>query len=123
MTEEQDTSKRPSHLRLVSSDERPPARPKYSADAEEAYLVHLAEMIPGPEADAMVEEFRHHRRLFEQLVAARVSAGLSQAEVAKRMRAKRAEVERLESGGSNPRLDMIERYVAALGKKIEWRFT
>src|SRR5262249_39110801 len=118
MTEDQEKPKRPSHLRLVQRGERPPARPKYSADAAEAYLVELTEKFGGGEE--ILEQFRHHRRLFEQLVEAREASGLSKAEVAKRMGISRAAVERLESGGSNPLFATVEHYVAALGKKIEW---
>ncbi len=123
MTEEQKPPKRPSHLRLVQSDERPPARPKYSADDMEAYLLELGKMFPGPEAEASLEEFRHHRRLFEQLAAAREEAGISQAELAKRMIVSKALIAQLESGLGNPLFSTIERYVAALGKKIEWRIS
>ncbi|SRR5579885_1512914 len=121
MTDEQ--KRRPSHLRVVQPDERPPARPKYSADDMETYLLHIGEMFPGPEAEAMVESFRHHRRLFEQLAAACEEAGLSQSEVAKQMFVSRAAIEKLESGLGNPLFSTIERYVAVLGKKIEWRIS
>lgn len=124
MTEEkQEQPKRASHLRIVQPDERPPARPKPSADAVEAYLLRVGEMFPGPEADEMIESFRHHRRLFEQLAAAREAAGLSQAEVAKRMVTSKAAIEKLEAGVGNPQFSTIERYVAVLGKKIEWHIS
>ena len=119
MTEEQ-TPERPSHLRLVQSDERPPARKKYTADDMEAYLLEIGKMFPGPEAEAKLEEFRHHRRLFEQLAAAREEAGISQAEMAKRMNTSRVVIERLESGLANPLFATLEYYVSVLGKKIEW---
>ncbi|HEY7356495.1 MAG TPA: helix-turn-helix transcriptional regulator [Ktedonobacterales bacterium] len=121
MTEEQ--KKRPSHLRVVQPDERPSARPKYSADDVEAYLKELGERFPGPEAEAHLESFRHHRCLFEQLAAAREEAGLSQSEVAKQMFVSRVAIEKLESGLGNPLFSTIERYVAILGKKIEWHIS
>lgn len=121
MTEEQ--KKRPSHLRVVQPDERPAARPKYSADDVEAYLKELGERFPGPEAEAHLESFRHHRRLFEQLAAAREEAGVSQAEMAKRMRVSKAAIERLEAGLANPLFATIEYYVSVLGKKIEWHIS
>ena len=120
MTEEPEKPKRPSHLRVVRPDERPTARPKYSADDMEAYLLGLGEEFPGPEAEAALESFRHHRRLFEQLTAAREEAGISQAQMAKRMFVSKALIEKLESGLGNPMFSTIERYVAQLGKKIDW---
>ena len=122
MTEEQ-KPKRASHLRLVQSDERPPARQKYSADDMEAYLLEVGKMFPGPEAEASLEEFRHHRRLFEQLAAAREEAGMSQAEMAKRMNTSRAVIERLEAGLANPLFATVEYYVSVLGKKIDWHIS
>jgi ribosome-binding protein aMBF1 (putative translation factor) len=123
MTEEQKTPKRPTHLRLVRDDEPPPARRKYTADDVEAYLLEVGKMFPGPEAEAHLEDFRHHRRLFEQLAAAREEAGISQAEMAKRMNTSRAVIERLEAGLANPLFATIEYYVSVLGKKIEWRIS
>ncbi|GEM_PF-2008382 len=119
--------KRPSHLRLVEREApappRQPKRPKYDPDEEEARLLELIEKSPGMGIESVLESFRHHRRLFEQLARAREEAGLTQAEVAKRMGVPRSAVERLELGGGDPHFSTIERYVSALGKKIEWQIT
>ncbi|SRR5579885_1201929 len=127
LTGGQKKPKRPSHLRLVEREApappRQPKRPKYDPDAEEAHLLELIEKFPGIGMERELESFRHHRRLFEQLVRAREEAGLTQAEVAKRMGVPRSAVERLELGGGDPYFSTIERYVSALGKKIEWQIT
>jgi DNA-binding XRE family transcriptional regulator len=124
----QKKSKRPSHLRLVGRNApapapapaRQPKRPKYDPDAEDAHLLELVEKFPAMGMESLVEDFRHHRRLLEQLVKAREEAGLTQAEVARRMGVPRSAIERLEIGAGNPYFSTIERYVSALGKKIEW---
>ena len=70
------------------------------------------------EYDALAPEFE----LLEKMLEARVNAGLSQAEVAKRMRTTTSVVGRLETvGGSkrhSPSLRTLERYAAALGYKL-----
>jgi|SRR5579859_679692 len=121
MTEDQKKPKRPSHLRLVRPGERATPRPTSSPQDVEAQLMELAEQMPGMES--VVDHFRYHRQLFEQLAQAREAAGLSQAEVARRMVVPRSAVERLERGEGNPLFSTIERYVGALGKKIEWQIS
>jgi predicted transcriptional regulator len=50
---------------------------------------------------------------------ARQSAGLTQAELAKRARMKQPEIARLESPGANPRLSTLKRVVAAAGQGLK----
>jgi predicted transcriptional regulator len=58
------------------------------------------------------------RALTEELVARRLSLGLSQTEVAARMRTSQSAVARLESGEADLRLSTLERYAAALGQEL-----
>ena len=48
--------------------------------------------------------------------------GLSQTEVAARMGTSQSAVARLESGDADVRLSTLERYVAALGERLDWGF-
>lgn len=59
--------------------------------------------------------------LARQLVACRVDLGLSQTEVAARMKTSQSAVARLESGSSDVRLSTLERYATALGRRLAWR--
>ena len=60
--------------------------------------------------------------LVADLVAARVAAGMTQEEVAARMRTTRSVVSRLESGvRTRPTLTTIERYAVAVGATVEIR--
>jgi transcriptional regulator with XRE-family HTH domain len=61
------------------------------------------------------------RALAEDLLARRVSSGLTQTEVAARMGTSQSAVARLEAGEADVRLSTIERYAAAIGQLIEWR--
>jgi transcriptional regulator with XRE-family HTH domain len=49
---------------------------------------------------------------------ARESVGLSQAELARRIETTQSAVARLESGRSNPRLDTLDRAIAATGQRL-----
>jgi predicted transcriptional regulator len=60
------------------------------------------------------------RRLATELVARRQVLGLSQTEVAARMGTSQSAVARLESGAADVRLSTLQRYVAALGDRLDW---
>ncbi|WP_017326270.1 helix-turn-helix domain-containing protein [Synechococcus sp. PCC 7336] len=80
---------------------------KWSADPE-----YLAEY------QQLGEEFE----IAKALIEARVSAGLTQAEVAKRMKTTQSVIARLEGGRSNPSTGTLEKFAAATGKKLQIRF-
>ena len=60
------------------------------------------------------------KELAGELVSLRQSAGLSQTEVAARMGTSQSAVARLEAGTGDLRLSSLERYAAALGRRIDW---
>lgn len=62
-------------------------------------------------------------RLLQELIAARKDAGLSQAEVARRMGAPQSAVVRLEAGAHSPTLTTVSRYAAAIGVQLDVRRT
>lgn len=59
------------------------------------------------------------RELARQLADRRREAGLTQSELAKRMRTSQGQVTRFESG-ADTRLSTVARYAAAVGLKVEW---
>lgn len=71
------------------------------------------------EYDQLAEEFF----LFDELLAARHNAGLTQAEVAIKMGTKTPAVARLESGGGNkkhsPSITTLRKYAQAVGCHLE----
>jgi predicted transcriptional regulator len=67
------------------------------------------------------EMARHRRGALSDLVAERVSAGLSQTDVAARMGTSQSAVARLEAGGVDVRLSTLERYAAAVHRRLELR--
>jgi len=65
--------------------------------------------------DALAPEFALARSLIE----ARGKAGLTQAQVAKRMGTTQSVVARIESGRNPPNLKTLEKYARAVGRRIE----
>jgi transcriptional regulator with XRE-family HTH domain len=58
-----------------------------------------------------------------ELARERYRRGLSQTEVAARMRTSQSAVARLEAGGGDLRVSTLARYAAALGCDLQWRLT
>jgi len=67
------------------------------------------------------EMAERRRTMTDALVARRLKLGLSQTEVAARMKTSQSAVARLESGDADVRLSTLERYAAALGQRLEWQ--
>jgi ribosome-binding protein aMBF1 (putative translation factor) len=70
------------------------------------------------EYNALEEEFS----LVAALIAARTRAGLTQEQVARRMKTTQAVVARLEGGGSKPSTRTLERYAEATGSRLRISF-
>jgi ribosome-binding protein aMBF1 (putative translation factor) len=70
------------------------------------------------EYEALEEEFS----LSAALIEARVRAGLTQEQVAKRMKTTQAVVARLEGGGSMPSTRTLEKYARATGTRLKISF-
>jgi ribosome-binding protein aMBF1 (putative translation factor) len=74
-------------------------------------------------------EYRREYRALEKefslaaaLIAARTRAGLTQQQVAQRMKTTQAVVARLEGGGSMPSTRTLERYAEATGSRLRITF-
>lgn len=74
----------------------------------------------NPEFPALLAAAMRRRQLLEELTAEREALGLSQTIVAARMHTSQSAVARLESAEIDAKLSTVERYAAALGKKINW---
>jgi len=66
---------------------------------------------------------REEFAILDEILAARKEAGLSQAQIAKRMGTQAPAIARLESalatGKHSPSLNTLRKYAAALGKRVE----
>jgi transcriptional regulator with XRE-family HTH domain len=83
--------------------------------------------MPGPSErrhDPLFPGFKemaaHRKALAADLLARRISLGLTQTQVAARMGTSQSAVARVEAAGSDVRLSTIERYAAAVGHVVEW---
>lgn len=84
----------------------------------------VTKMLQDPSVKAEYERLnREEYAILDEMLAARRSAGLSQAQVAERMGTKAPAVARLEgalaSGKHSPSIDTLRKYAAALGKRVE----
>jgi len=77
----------------------------------------LADPKVKAEYDALAPEFE----IAVELIRARVRAGLSQAELAARMKTSQSTVARLESGQTLPSTKTLLRFAEATGSKVEVR--
>jgi len=74
----------------------------------------------NPAFPAMVDEAYERRLLLRQLAEARKAAKLSPTVVAARMGTSEAAVARLEAATVDPKASTIERFAAAIGKRVQW---
>ena len=86
----------------------------------------LAELIEDSTAEDPLfpryyEAALERRELMRQLAARRADLGISQAELARRMRTKQPVVSRLLSGDVDPQHSTEDRLAAAMGMRIERR--
>ncbi len=86
----------------------------------------LAELIEGSTAEDPLFPQLHaaeleRRELMRQLAAKRTELGLSQTELARRMRTRQPVVSRLLSGDVDPQHSTEDRLAAAMGMRIERR--
>jgi predicted transcriptional regulator len=77
--------------------------------------------LRDPEFRGSYEAQKPEFKLAKQLILARRRAGLSQAEVAKRMGTTQSAVARLESGAGSPALRSLRRYAEAVGCQVQLR--
>lgn len=77
----------------------------------------------NPAFPRLMAEAAERKRLLRGLAEARRSAGVTQTVVAARMGTSASAIARLEHGEMNPTLATLQRFAAAVGKKLDWRLT
>lgn len=76
------------------------------------------EILSQPEARAEYDRLAPEFELIESLLRARIGAGLTQAQLAKKMGTSQSVIARLEGGNSAPTLSTLRRYAAATGTRL-----
>ena len=84
----------------------------------------VRKMLQKPSVKKAVDELnRTEFAILDEILAARKAAGLTQAQIAKRMGTQTPAIARLESalatGKHSPSLNTLKRYAEALGKRVE----
>src|SRR3954467_15087480 len=91
----------------------------YITEGEESYQRWADSLVADEEGRRLYEHEAAKKELWLQLVEAREAAGLTQAEVAKRLGVSQAQVARIEKRGYDSHsLNTLRRYVQALGDQF-----
>ena len=77
------------------------------------------EWMKSPSFRAEYDRLKPEFALALALITARTKAGMTQAEVARKMRSTQSVVARIESGRNPPNLKTLERYANAVGRRIQ----
>lgn len=83
---------------------------------------HRKELLKDPAALKAYQGFQPEFAIIRKIIQARVKDGITQAELAKKMRTKQSAISRLESGRANPSLNFLQRLAKALNSRLEIRF-
>lgn len=78
----------------------------------------LAQRMKNPEFAAEYNALEAQYSFAKQIIAARIEAGISQADLAKRCGTSQANISKLEHGSLNPSFDLAQRVAAGLGKRL-----
>jgi ribosome-binding protein aMBF1 (putative translation factor) len=79
----------------------------------------LAKNMKDPEFAAAYAEADAEYSVIEAMLAARLAAGLTQAELAARMGTTQSAVARLEGGSVSPTVETLRKYAKAVGKRLQ----
>jgi predicted transcriptional regulator len=82
-----------------------------------------AELLADPEVKAEYDALAPEYEIATELIRARLRAGLSQAELAKRMGTSQSAIARLESGQTLPSTKTLLRFAEATRSKVELRLS
>ncbi|HHW40442.1 MAG TPA: helix-turn-helix transcriptional regulator [Syntrophomonadaceae bacterium] len=83
------------------------------------YREALQRELRNPDFQKAWDSFELEYKLADLLLKMRSEAGLSQAELAKRVGTTQSAIARMESGKVIPRLESLAKIAAACGKKLE----
>ena len=82
-----------------------------------------AELLADPKVKAEYDALAPEFEIATELIRARIRAGLSQADLAARMKTSQSAIARLESGQTLPSTKTLLRFAEATGSKVEVRLS
>jgi ribosome-binding protein aMBF1 (putative translation factor) len=83
---------------------------------------HRKELMKDPEVVRAYQELQPEFAIIRRIIQARIEEGITQKDLAKRMKTKQSAISRLESGRANPSLNFLQRLAKALDARLEIRF-
>lgn len=83
---------------------------------------HRKELMKDPKVRQAYLELQPEFAIIRKIIESRVKEGVTQKELAKRMKTKQSAISRLESGYANPSLNFLQRLAKALNSRLEIRF-
>lgn len=82
----------------------------------------LDEELKDPSFREGYEAARLRRRVARKLLEARQAAGLTQVQLARRLKTKQQAISRIESGEQNVTVELLENVAHALGARLDFTF-
>lgn len=83
---------------------------------------HRKQLMKDPKVRQAYLELQPEFAIVRKIIESRLKEGVSQEELAKRMKTKQSAISRLESGRANPSLNFLLRLAKALNSRLEIRF-
>lgn len=83
---------------------------------------HKAELLKDPKFKKEYEALEPKFEAISAIIQARLESGLTQAELAKKLKTKQANISRLESGKVSPSIPFLQKVAEVFGKKLEIKF-
>jgi len=75
--------------------------------------------MKDPDVVKAYKESQPEFAIIERIIRARINEGVTQGELAKRLKTRQSAISRLESGTANPSLNFLKRLAEALDSRLE----
>lgn len=83
---------------------------------------HRRQLMKDPGVRQAYLELQPEFAIIRRIIEARIKEGITQKELAKKMKTKQSAISRLESGRANPSLNFLQRLAKALDSRLEIHF-
>ena len=87
-----------------------------------SYRDFLEEQLKDPELKAEYDALEPEFAIIQAMIDARITAGLTQKQLAERTGIAQADISRLENGNANPSLKTLQRLAKGMGMRMQIQF-
>ncbi len=84
---------------------------------------HKKELMEDPEYRKILEKLRPEYEVAKAMIEARIKHGLTQKQLAKKMKTKQSVISRVENMQTTPSLSFLKRFVHVFGGQISLKFS